>query len=76
MKRQWERNAIVDGDFGDLPDVLTAKNRRGGARRLYPRLTVVDPFMEQLNRMPATMSAATSIDKRTTVEAFFWMIEE
>jgi ATP-dependent helicase HrpA len=40
------------------------------------RQAMVDPFVEALNRMLASMDAATSPDKRSQVEAFFWMLEE
>jgi len=40
LKRKWERNGITGWDFGDLPDVLTADDKRGTPWRLYPRLTV------------------------------------
>ena len=40
LKRQWERQAITDWDFGDLPDVLTMDDKRGNPWRLYPRLAV------------------------------------
>ena len=40
------------------------------------RQGLVDPFIDQLNRMLASMDAMTSPEKRTQVEAFFWMIEE
>ena len=36
----------------------------------------VAPYIEALNQMLASMDAATSADKRTAVEAFFWAIEE
>jgi ATP-dependent helicase HrpA len=40
LKRQWERDGITGWDFGDLPEVLTADDRRGAPWRLYPRLAV------------------------------------
>ena len=36
----------------------------------------VAPFLEALNQMLTSMDAATSNEKRSAVEAFFWMIEE
>ncbi|WP_419657399.1 HrpA: ATP-dependent RNA helicase [Desulfosarcina variabilis str. Montpellier] len=36
----------------------------------------VAPFLESLNQMLTSMDAATSNEKRSAVEAFFWMIEE
>ena len=40
------------------------------------RETMLAPFVDHLNRMLRSMDASTSADKRATVEAFFWMIEE
>jgi hypothetical protein len=40
LKRKWERDGITGWDFGDLPEVLTADDRRGAPWRLYPRLAV------------------------------------
>jgi ATP-dependent RNA helicase HrpA len=40
LKRKWERDGITAWDFGDLPEVLAADDRRGAPWRLYPRLAV------------------------------------
>jgi ATP-dependent helicase HrpA len=34
------------------------------------------PFIEALNRMMQSLDSSTSVEKRTAVEAYFWMIEE
>jgi ATP-dependent helicase HrpA len=40
LRRKWERDGITGWDFGALPEVLTADDRRGAPWRLYPRLAV------------------------------------
>jgi ATP-dependent helicase HrpA len=38
LRKQWERGGIADWDFGDLPDMLSVKDRQGKSWRVYPRL--------------------------------------
>jgi ATP-dependent helicase HrpA len=38
LTKQWERDGITQWDWGDLPEVLNADDRKGTSWRLYPRL--------------------------------------
>jgi ATP-dependent helicase HrpA len=59
-------------------NALSIRTQRGLAdlEKDRARQAMVAPFVDQLARILTTMDATTSEQKRESVEAYFWMIEE